>query len=414
VNDLVVGSGSAEGHNSLGGLQGGSTNERYHFTHTQHDTLTNGSNADGLHSHTIPEIPDHNDLDNIQGGSPTERYHLTLTEKNSILASGIQTFQGVYDAGSGPLQFVQMDSTRKSLVFKDAPSPIPSGLIKIESSDVGDYPLNLYMVDPEFATAQLRYGISLENLTEATEGNLQSSPGIRFVGSKYNTEFAQALIRGSYLFGGPLTPEMEALIGENISLMASMVFGGHVHIPPMNGEFPPEGLDFNMNAWEFSGGLVGEGKSATLAAIQAAMLPEAFIVGRTCTEVNEDGPGQLTIQGGRSFSSSYYGGSLYLAGGDATTQGGNINIRGGNGDTGVGGNVYIEGGYGATGGYIQIGPSYATGIYLGNYNCPLYISSPVGSNISFLRGASRTIEIQTALSGSPGNNLYIKAGSALT
>jgi hypothetical protein len=39
-------------HNTLDGLQGGTTDEYYHLTQTQHDTLTDGSNADALHTHS--------------------------------------------------------------------------------------------------------------------------------------------------------------------------------------------------------------------------------------------------------------------------------------------------------------------------------------------------------------------------
>jgi hypothetical protein len=45
-------SGSASSHNGLAGLQGGQANEYYHLTQTQRDTLTDGSNADALHTHT--------------------------------------------------------------------------------------------------------------------------------------------------------------------------------------------------------------------------------------------------------------------------------------------------------------------------------------------------------------------------
>ena len=38
-------------HNSLSGLQGGAAGDYFHFTETQHDTLTDGSNAQSLHRH---------------------------------------------------------------------------------------------------------------------------------------------------------------------------------------------------------------------------------------------------------------------------------------------------------------------------------------------------------------------------
>ena len=38
-------------HNDLQSFNGGSATERYHLTQSQHDTLTDGSNADSLHSH---------------------------------------------------------------------------------------------------------------------------------------------------------------------------------------------------------------------------------------------------------------------------------------------------------------------------------------------------------------------------
>ena len=39
-------------HRDLQDLQGGTTAEYYHLTQAQHDTLTDGSDADGLHTHT--------------------------------------------------------------------------------------------------------------------------------------------------------------------------------------------------------------------------------------------------------------------------------------------------------------------------------------------------------------------------
>jgi len=40
-------------HNSLTNLQGGKASEYYHLEHTQHDVLTDGSDADSLHTHNL-------------------------------------------------------------------------------------------------------------------------------------------------------------------------------------------------------------------------------------------------------------------------------------------------------------------------------------------------------------------------
>lgn len=52
IGDAWYWIGQTPDHNSLSGLQGGTTDEYYHLTQAQHDTLTDGSNADGLHTHT--------------------------------------------------------------------------------------------------------------------------------------------------------------------------------------------------------------------------------------------------------------------------------------------------------------------------------------------------------------------------
>ena len=46
--------GSLPNHNILPGVQGGIISEYYHLTSAQYSGLTGGSNADTLHSHTIP------------------------------------------------------------------------------------------------------------------------------------------------------------------------------------------------------------------------------------------------------------------------------------------------------------------------------------------------------------------------
>ena len=67
-------------HNDLTGLQGGTTNEYYHFTQSQHDTLTDKSNADSLHIH------DHNKLENLEGGDPSGGfYHIVFTDTVNLI-----------------------------------------------------------------------------------------------------------------------------------------------------------------------------------------------------------------------------------------------------------------------------------------------------------------------------------------
>lgn len=54
----------------------------YPFTIANLRKLFDGSNADCLHTHTIPEggVSDHNDLTNIQGGENDNYYHLSLSQ----------------------------------------------------------------------------------------------------------------------------------------------------------------------------------------------------------------------------------------------------------------------------------------------------------------------------------------------
>jgi len=70
-------------HKNLQNIQGGAVNDYYHLTHTQHDTLTTGSNADGLHLH------DHKNLENLQGGTTNEYYHLTDNEHSLLVSNGL-------------------------------------------------------------------------------------------------------------------------------------------------------------------------------------------------------------------------------------------------------------------------------------------------------------------------------------
>lgn len=56
-------------HNTLQGLQGGTSGEMYHLTAAQHAALTAGP---------------HNNLSGLQGGNSTERYHLTLDQHSAV------------------------------------------------------------------------------------------------------------------------------------------------------------------------------------------------------------------------------------------------------------------------------------------------------------------------------------------
>ena len=43
-------------HNDLQSFQGGAADDYYHMTEAQHDTLTDGSNADSLHAHSTLDV----------------------------------------------------------------------------------------------------------------------------------------------------------------------------------------------------------------------------------------------------------------------------------------------------------------------------------------------------------------------
>ncbi len=90
-------------HNTLMGIQGGSSTERYHLTATQHANLGNGDHeslagllgGDGTyHYHvgqeTFTNIGNgtHNQISGAQGGTNLERYHITLGIYNAINAFG--------------------------------------------------------------------------------------------------------------------------------------------------------------------------------------------------------------------------------------------------------------------------------------------------------------------------------------
>lgn len=64
-------------HNSLQGLQGGTSGEMYHLTSAQHASLASGH---------------HNNLSGIQGGNSTERYHLLSSEYSALTGSEQSTW----------------------------------------------------------------------------------------------------------------------------------------------------------------------------------------------------------------------------------------------------------------------------------------------------------------------------------
>tara|TARA_Y100000310_G_scaffold319966_1_gene375871 strand:- start:8024 stop:10045 length:2022 start_codon:yes stop_codon:yes gene_type:complete len=70
-------------HNLLKGLQGGTTDQYYHLTSAQHGTLTDGSNADALHTHSASTVA-HSATTGLQGGTTDEYYHLTETEHTEL------------------------------------------------------------------------------------------------------------------------------------------------------------------------------------------------------------------------------------------------------------------------------------------------------------------------------------------
>jgi len=119
----LSGGGKTRVHNELTGIQGGVSNEYYHFTSAMYsevttffgntditaaeaEILTDGSNADSLHSHAnLGGI--HNDLLGLQGGTsinpslPEEYYHLdyseyiTLVGGPSSYADDLHTHEGL-------------------------------------------------------------------------------------------------------------------------------------------------------------------------------------------------------------------------------------------------------------------------------------------------------------------------------
>lgn len=69
-------------HNTLGGLQGGTSSQYYHLTSAQHSGLVNSSGTT-LHFHA------HNNMSDMQGGTSGEYYHLTSAQY-LVLANDIQ------------------------------------------------------------------------------------------------------------------------------------------------------------------------------------------------------------------------------------------------------------------------------------------------------------------------------------
>ena len=91
-------------HNTLQGLQGGSSGEMYHLTASQYSTISSGV---------------HNALLNLQGGTSTERYHVTSAQANTIANLGPLATKAAGYTGTVTLAKLTSGGANGSMTFSE-------------------------------------------------------------------------------------------------------------------------------------------------------------------------------------------------------------------------------------------------------------------------------------------------------
>ena len=95
---------SSGDHNALLNIQGGSTNQRYHLNFTQYTNVSNWS---------------HQDLNNLQGGTSTERYHVTSAQANTIANLGPLATKAAGYTGTVTLAKLTSGGANGSMTFSE-------------------------------------------------------------------------------------------------------------------------------------------------------------------------------------------------------------------------------------------------------------------------------------------------------
>jgi len=111
-------------HNSLGNLQGGTTNEYYHLTSTQHTDLTDGTSS-SLHYHNSDRDSANfsgTDWDDLTDGGTTTLH------KHTISASATLDFPSVASNGIASLTITVTGATAGNPVILGPPAAIEAGL----------------------------------------------------------------------------------------------------------------------------------------------------------------------------------------------------------------------------------------------------------------------------------------------
>jgi len=112
---FLTNAGAASGtvnHSTTSDLQGGTTGQYYHLTQAEHTdvgTLTDGSNADSLHSH------DHNETTGLQGGVAGEYYHLTAAEHSAIMKKDATAPSNI-SVGASPYVYQASSTTAEDII----------------------------------------------------------------------------------------------------------------------------------------------------------------------------------------------------------------------------------------------------------------------------------------------------------
>ena len=101
----LTGSGVPVGdHESLAGLLGGAAADHYHLTQAQHDTLTDGSDADALHDHDgISENTTHRTGDGSDHADVAANTALSHTQNTDTKIEQLNSSVEVADAGAGTI-----------------------------------------------------------------------------------------------------------------------------------------------------------------------------------------------------------------------------------------------------------------------------------------------------------------------
>lgn len=179
-------------HNDLSGIQGGTLNEYYHLTESQHNILTNGSNADALHTHEdTTVIPSHGELTGLtdddhsqylklSGRGAYQQVHgdtyfddIVLMDSKVFYWGALKDYKMYYDYTGGGLNFATNSAYTSNFVITQKDNEY------FKLSDGTDY-ITL-KADGTFDSSTDSFDLGDNSLT-AKECNIQDAYGTSSIG----------------------------------------------------------------------------------------------------------------------------------------------------------------------------------------------------------------------------------------